>query len=69
MNKIENIFDIEMEWYEIDNESHDYTSTYEGHKLTIKVNPEFPDVPLYTLIIDKKRIDFDNWPNVWDRLR
>lgn len=61
------IFELPIDWVEIDDNEYSYSSNYGGYKLRIKVNSEFPDVPLYTLSVGGKSLSFDNWPNVWSR--
>jgi len=66
-NSHERLFREGIEWHEVGQENCYYTADFHGTPLKVKINAEFPETPLYTLFIGKKHLDFDNWPNAWDR--
>jgi hypothetical protein len=44
-----------------------YQATINDQIWLIRIN-DFPDEPLYTLIIEKREIiDFDDWPKTWSK--
>lgn len=43
---------------------------HEGRHLELRVNPEFPDVPMYTLSLgDDEYVDLEDLPPAWERGR
>lgn len=50
-----------------DNSEYPLCSDVDGKEWKIRVN-DFPDMPLYTLMVDGiEAMDFDNWPKDWRR--
>lgn len=44
-------------------------ASYEGGWLHLRVNPTFPDDPLYSLLVaENETYDFDDLPDTWERV-
>lgn len=63
------IFNIPLDWKKgHDDENYSYHTELDGNRLKVKINSNFPEEDLYTLIIDENTtIAFNDWPEVWDR--
>jgi hypothetical protein len=60
-------FRVNVQWHETGDVEHPYQATVGRQTWVIRLN-DFPEEPLYTLIVDGKDvIDFDNWPPRWLR--
>ena len=56
-----------IQWQHTGDGEFPYTAEYGGRTLVIRVN-DFPDEPLYTLLIDGNEIeDLEDWPEAWVR--
>ena len=54
-------------WQESQDAEHPYQAWIGGAHWVIRIN-DFPDEPLYTLLIDGIPVlDFDDWPQAWIR--
>ena len=51
-------------WDEVNNQSRYYTTIYQAEKYYMRLN-NFPDEPLYTVIINDEHFDFDDLPGSW----
>ncbi|MDM8516059.1 hypothetical protein QUF76_07665 [Desulfobacterales bacterium HSG16] len=64
---IENCLDRKLVWSETDNADVPYSACVDNENWIIRLN-DFPEEPLYTLLIeDRPVIDFDDWPKSWQR--
>jgi hypothetical protein len=60
-------FDRKVTWQESQDAEHPYQARIGGAHWVIRIN-DFPDEPLYTLLIDGMPVlDFDDWPQAWIR--
>jgi hypothetical protein len=62
--------DIEAPVYDRDRDLFIICETLrDGHRWQVSLG-EFPDEPMFTLLVDGKRIEsFDDWPSAWIRRR
>lgn len=64
-NKNQNYVELSIKWDESNNPEYPYETNYDGHKLQVRIN-DFPEEPLYSLLIDDKLIcDLEDWPKAW----
>lgn len=67
LNEINDYLSAAIRWKQTENPRFPYTSDFNGERLTIRVN-NFPDEPLYTLIVNETReLDFEDWSVNWKR--
>ncbi|KTC92172.1 Uncharacterised protein [Legionella cincinnatiensis] len=54
-------------WKETEHKSYKYKATVHNEEITMKMNPEFPEVPLYTIRQKEGKIigSVDAWPDNW----
>lgn len=54
-------------WAETDDPEFPYSAVVNDRRWLLRIN-DFPDEPLFSLIIDGKHVaDFDDWPEHWKR--
>ncbi len=62
------LFRVPLVW-RVDSE-HEYWlhAEADGRQLFMRINPAFPDTPLYSLLVDEdETFDFDDLPDTWRR--
>jgi hypothetical protein len=60
-----NHFQTQVKWERTEDVEFPYRVIFDQHLWIIRLN-DFPDEPLYTLIIDDNEIrSFDDWPSCW----
>ena len=63
----EDYFEQSIVWTKQDDVEYPYVASFRGILLKVRLN-DFPDQPLYTLIVaDNEAANFDNWPKRWRR--
>jgi hypothetical protein len=68
MNSIgERVFNEPLEWKRSDDPSFPYYVDVNGQHWKIKINEDFPEDDLYTLMIGKNSLNFNDWPDAWER--
>lgn len=65
--KIQKYFQTKITWTTTKNPDFLYTASLDKEELLVALN-DFPDYPLYTLLVNNKRVvSFDNWPEKWEK--
>lgn len=45
------------------------SADYDGERIHVRINPSFPDDPLYSLLVDEdETYDFNDFPQNWERI-
>jgi hypothetical protein len=69
ISKTKDFFSERISWQETGDAEFPYRTIFEGDKLQIRVN-DFPDKPLYTLIINgMEEADYEDWSPSWRKTR
>lgn len=65
----EDVLRADLRW-EVDKEHHLWLrAQHHGDWLYVRINPSFPDDPLYSLLVaEDETYDFDDFPANWDRV-
>ena len=66
---VDRLRSVPMTW-EVDPDHHLWLrARFEGSTLHMRLNPGFPDVPLYSVLVDvDETADFDDLPEGWVRM-
>ena len=56
-----------IDWSRTRSSEYPFECSIDGHHYQIRIN-DFPNEPMYTLLIDQKEIEhFDDWPQSWKK--
>lgn len=62
-----NFFKLNLHWKKTTDPFFPYSVCSEGKRMKLRLN-DFPEEPMYTLIVDDEIIEsFDDWPTAWSR--
>jgi len=65
--RIQNYLEEKVIWHKGTDPQYPYVGKYDQEECLIRLN-DFPDEPLYTLIVNGAEVaSFDDWPNQWER--
>lgn len=63
----DNAFTTHIVWSQSEDPTYPYYANVQGTCWKIKINSDFPEEDLYTLIIGKQQLTFNDWPEKWQR--